>query len=232
MAISPIKTLAQFPHNVTNISVFGSYARGDNDASSDFDLIVVVKDGFGTVLESVIKERIELLFNLHPSISFYGEKKILDMLQNGHLFAWHLFMESFPVSNFRHISEQFGKPDKYTDFVADCEGLHRILKDTSAKSKSFPENFIFDMGILYVCARNIAMSASSALYDEYYFGRYSPFQMSDIEFPISKEDYTLMMQCRMASTRGMSPPSSLKNTVVDDAKQLTEWSEMVLKRIR
>lgn len=220
------------PRSVRNVAVFGSYARGDFDALSDLDVLVLVKDGSGTTSEEVVVEAITPLLPKRPSVSFYGERKLRAMFEEGHLYAWHLFLESHSIAGFPDMKTIFGQPSAYGTALEDVAGLIKILDDVERQIRSAPHNSIFEMGILYVCARNIAMSASWHFSRQPDFGRYSPFSFPKIPFPLSKTQYEIMMQCRMASTRGEGPIAVTPEHVVNIARELVPWAARITTLLR
>lgn len=233
MAVAPLTNKPNLPNSVTGIAVFGSYGRGDFDVRSDLDLLVVVRDGSGTTPERQITQALEPLLPRKPSISFYGEGKLRALYEEGNLFAWHLFHESREIEGFPCPSELFRKPRPYETCAEDLEGLRNILDDVPSQITRNPWNAIFELGILYVCARNIAMSASWHLKTRPDFGRYSPFGLSQkCRFPLSKEQYELTMMCRMASTRGEVPPNVAPHIVAELSMSLQTWAGKIADQVR
>jgi hypothetical protein len=215
-----------------NVAVFGSYGRGDFDAFSDLDVLVVVKDGSGTTSEQVVTEAIMPLLPKQPSISFYGERKLRSMFDEGHLFAWHLYLESYGIAGFPDLRMSFGRPGSYRTALEDIAGLVEILDDVEGQIQAAPQNSIFEMGVLYVCVRNIAMSASWYLGRQPDFGRYSPFAFPELPFPLPKTLYDKTMQCRMASTRGAPSAKVSSQLVMATASAMIPWAASVTKKLR
>lgn len=233
MAVAPLMATAAIPESVTGIVVFGSYSRGDYDAQSDLDLLVVVKDGSGTTPERQIIEAIRSSLPKEPSVSFYGERKLQALFEEGNLFAWHLFLEARGVEWFPRPSAVLKRPNPYATSLEDIGGLVAILEGVSSQVARNPWNAVFESGILYVCARNIAMSASWHLKARPDFGRYSPFELpKECRFPLSEEQYDLAMRCRMASTRGEAPPNVTSRTVEAMSAELSPWAHAVADLVR
>ena len=229
MAIAPMSS-----HHIPSVVgafVFGSYGRGDYDEKSDLDLLVIVRDGSGTTSEERLIEIFHPRLPKRPSISFYGERKLQALFEEGNLFAWHLFLESKNLPGFEFSRQIFDEPNPYITAREDIFGLIRILDGVPKKNKDIPENAVFEMGMLYVCARNIAMSASGYLSDSLKFGRYAPFEMSGLPFPLSKELYEMTMHCRMASTRGEDPPRANSRLVNEISSDLNDWARSVLNQV-
>lgn len=191
---------------IQSIAIFGSFGRGNADAFSDLDVLVLCRDGAGTQPETLVRSLVAQEFRQPPSISWYGNAKMTHFFTTGDLFAWHLYRESFPLVGFPSLVEMFGEPAPYLNCMTDIQGLAEILSTVEEEINSSPQNLVYEMGLAYVCLRNIAMTASSALSERVDFGRFSPFNLPAVEPPISLNDYKLLAQCRHASTRGTSPP--------------------------
>jgi hypothetical protein len=193
---------------ILNISIFGSYGRESNDAFSDLDVLVICRDGAGTQPEDNVLAMVAREFDQAPSISWYGNKKLAHFFNTGDLFAWHLYTESYALPGYLSLADMYGRPARYLNCLADVKGLHNILRSIPNQIARSPQNLVYELGITYVCLRNIAMTASSVLCEKVAFGRYSPFVLPKIAPPISKEDYAHLAQCRHASTRGTEAPEA------------------------
>lgn len=204
--------------NVKMVRVFGSRTRGDHDGFSDFDIIVVYEEPHALNREA-IKNFLEDKLHSDVSISWYSKSKLDNYFQEGHLFAWHLYLESERIEGLPD-KYPFDKPSEYKNCEADVCSLIKIIESIKKALEKNQNNTIYEAGLLYVCCRNIAMSASLKLGDKLEFGRYSPFKLtkSEIIFPINKKDYDILIDCRLASMRG----ANLKKL---DYKQVIHWVE-------
>ena len=215
---------------ILNISIFGSYGRGSQDTRSDLDVLVICNDGAGTQSESAVRAEIARKFDEAPSISWYGEKKMAHFFSTGDLFAWHLYSESYPLPGYISMAEMFGRPESYLNCRHDIKGLRDILRSIPDQIAQNPQNLIYELGLAYVCLRNIAMTASSVLCETAIFSRCSPFHLPEIGQPISNADYDLLTQCRHASTRGAKAPE----VDIDVSTVLHEclcWAETVERKV-
>ena len=152
------------------------------------------------------------------------------MFKQGDLFAWHLFLESKSLGPYGDLQSIFDKPAEYTTAAADIIELNDILTGVESELAKARKNSVFEMGVLYVCARNIAMSASSKLCPVPDFGRYSPFKLP-IPFPLTTDRYEMAMSCRMASQRGQPPPLIEVEAVEEMQRELVGWSQLVLGEV-
>lgn len=195
--------------DLIGVYVFGSVARGERDERSDLDLLAVVEDGKGKV-----DEREVLAFvptdcrELEPSISWYGRKRMRQMFANGELFAWHLHGEAKPIFELEPILNSFGQPSRYVGAIEDIASFRKVLSGIPEQIRVAPDNASYELGLVYVCLRNICMSASAVLNAKPDFSRYSPFNLRGFRrAPLTIEEYDIAMACRMAGQRGMAPPS-------------------------
>lgn len=216
---------------ILNVSIFGSYGRGNPDDFSDLDVLVVCRDGAGTQSEEKVRDLIGQDYNQAPSISWYGESKLANFFATGDLFAWHLYRESYAVSGFAPLAEMFGRPAPYLNCLDDILGLREILSSVPNHISCHPQNLVYELGLTYVCLRNIAMTASSVLCEKVDFGRYSPYGLPEITPLISKEDYAQLAQCRHASTRGMEPPV-VEIDVQHTLRESLAWAGSVERKVR
>lgn len=208
------------------VYVFGSVARGDRDSRSDVDLLAVVADGHGKVEEREVYSHVPPEFaDLEAAISWYGRRRLETMFANGELFGWHLHQEATPLFEVEPVIEGLGIPAPYRDAAADVMSFEKVLSGIPDQLRSSPENAIYEMGLVYVCLRNICMAASSKFCDRPDFSRYSPFKLYGIApVPITREEYDLAMNCRMAGQRGMQPPSAVSRSLVTDIHdRLKPW---------
>ena len=215
--------------SVEMVRIFGSRTRGDYDEFSDFDIIVVYEEP-NTLNREEIKKFMEEKFNSDVSISWYSKSKLDNYFKEGHLFAWHLYLESGKIEGLPdNYLKPFFKPNKYKNYKVDILSLIRIIDSIKKALEKSQYNIIYEAGLLYVCCRNIAMSASSKLADKMEFGRYSPFNLTKSKniFPIGKEDYNTLINCRFASMRGAHPKKLEHERILQLVESSKYWAENV-----
>src|SRR3546814_1285697 len=88
------------------------------------------------------------------------------MVAEGHLVACHLFQQSKSLWGEESIADLFGRPQPYRDAKADILSFHSVLDSIPAAMHRCAGNSVYEFGLLYVCVRNIAMSASWHLRSE------------------------------------------------------------------
>ena len=218
-------------NGILNISIFGSYGRGNPDSFSDLDVLVLCRDGAGTQSEDYVREAVCRQFDKEPSISWYGEQKLAYFFSTGDLFAWHLYQESFALPGFAPLEEIYGKPAPYLNCRDDIAGLREILSSIPDQIKLNPQNLVYELGLTYVCMRNIAMTASSVLLDNVDFGRSSPYALPGATPSINEDDYHLLSKCRHASTRG-APAPDVPIDVESTLRECLVWAENIERIVK
>lgn len=224
--------MLKLPGSILNVSLFGSAVRGDCDESSDIDVLVVVKDGSGKANEDEISSVIKAEIGKEPSISWYGKNRLTEMFNEGHLFSWHLHLESAGMCGFESLSKSFDAPQQYRMAYKDISDLIDLAETIIDEVTRRPNNSVYELGIAYVCARNIAMSASWHFCAAPDFSRSSPFNIAVVTFPISLEAYRRAMASRHAGQRGRPCPASVSSDeVIDFCLRMKPWYQAILENV-
>jgi len=216
---------------VISLRLFGSMARTDADANSDLDILVVLSSSEGFNLDS-LKRNVERLFDSIASLSVYSQKRMAELFRQGHLFAWHIYLESLPITmeEFSDWVEGLGRPAYYSAARKDIESLVAILKSIGPSVMACPRNRIYEAGLMYVCLRNIALCASWHSPRGLDFSRQSPFaieQATGVSFPISSNDYAALTACRMSGQRGAAGKDIELEKLLSLWRKATEWSNEI-----
>lgn len=211
---------------VQSIQLFGSYARNEESNLSDYDILVILEKGI-RVSENLEKE-IKTLFNRNVSISWYSKERIIFLFETGHLFAWHLYLESKPISNDYFIST-LGVPSIYSRGLADVKTLLQILKSVKTEVIKTPKNIVYEAGLAYVCARNIAISTLPILKREHNFGVTAPFKLN---FTLTNLEYNLLANCRYSGTRGFQPPKIDLDEFIILHEKIDSWGLQQFKNLK
>jgi predicted nucleotidyltransferase len=213
--------------DVATLRLFGSYARGEETEFSDYDVLVVLNQS--QVINTDLEERIRLLFDREISISWYSKQRIELLFKMGHLFAWHLYLESKTFDDRLDFINHLGVPKKYKYSYQDVWSLLEILKPIRSEILSHPKNLVYEMGIVYVCARNIAICASPKLSNKYTFNVKAPF---DLNIGISHTDFELLINCRYASSRGLPSPHLTTDYCLDLYEKVWNWGTDLLEVVK
>lgn len=213
------------------VYIFGSVARNDYDSKSDLDLLAIVKNGSGRVEESEVLAYVpHELRALKGSISWYGESRIREMFHNGELFAWHISTESRPLFETTRLIANLGAPQPYLGSADDIRSFQKVLRGIPQQVTENGYNAVYELGLVYVCLRNIAMAASWHLCAKPNFSRYSPFALGGLRpCPISRQNYETTMKCRMSGQRGLPPPAcATPDLALDLFQKLDPWITGIL----
>jgi len=215
---------------IVSIRVFGSVARGDNDYRSDLDILAILADN-QKPSEEPVNDFVLKLFGEKGSISWYSYRRIRELFQEGHLFAWHIFLESKQIApaNKTDVVNQLGEPSKYTSAYRDMASLLGILSSVKRAIIECPRNVVYEAGLIYVCTKNIALIASSFGDRRLDFSRYSPYNLNIefVEFPLARKDYDLLIQARHSSMRGLSLPQLYKDDVTNLQMHALKWGRKI-----
>ncbi|ANM14026.1 MULTISPECIES: nucleotidyltransferase domain-containing protein [unclassified Rhizobium] len=214
--------------------VFGSVGRGQADHLSDLDILAVVENAKGKVPENVVLATVPAtLRRMKSSISWYGENRLREMFANGELFAWHLHRETRPLFDTQGFLAKLGTPSPYRDTERDVASFIKVMREIPAQIALNQGNAIYEAGLIYVCLRNIAMSASWDLCDAPDFSRYSIFNLGGVpRCPLSQVEFEQAMFCRMAGQRGAPPPDGVDAAfVIDVHSRVWPWLEALSERL-
>lgn len=220
------------------IRLFGSTVRGEQDCLSDIDVLFVSKqsvcqedrNAISATLIPRVKARVGIGGVESVSISWYSEAHLTHMFKEGHLFAWHIFAESAKLfSDSEDLVDRLGRPGSYTRAVEDISKFRRILLEGQLALAASSKNADYEAGMIYLCCRNVSMCASWFSSQGLRFGRYSPYEISDLSsFPISVETYDRFMQSRMFSARAGNPPTIAEEEVSASFAAVLQWCDGLL----
>lgn len=235
--LSAIQGGAALPLGLISLRVFGSIVRGDADSGSDLDVIAVLHTKEADTDLHDLRVNIQSFFDRKASISFYGQKRLSEMYAAGHLFAWHLFLESRSVVSSLEPDEiaRLGRPADYNAAREDVRSLIEILTTIPASLSKSAKNATYEAGVMFVCLRNIALSASWFSDRGLDFTRYSALNLEShtgVRFPISKAEFDLLIQSRLCSQRGLPGPGADAQTVLLLHREAIGWAENIYEFIR
>jgi len=216
---------------VREIRLFGSHARGDDGAASDLDVLYVVDTSRAGDRSQADTQISDLLQANKSDISLYSERRLREMFETGHLFAWHLYLESKPVwsDTAGSFVESLGRPARYVGARKDMLELLEIATEAAASLRDPESTVIYESGILYVCCRNVALIASTQVSNAPIFGPQSPMQVAipSIPFPLSDGEYILMIAARHSVTRGAPAPDLDRRRANDLGERALRWIRSV-----
>jgi predicted nucleotidyltransferase len=218
-----------FPDAVVSVRLFGSVARGDADEASDFDILIVTRRELGLEEKRRIHAALDSDFCRKTSISWYSTETIRRMYLDGHLFAWHLHLESTPLTGLAtpDFLASLDAPGPYTECEADIAALIDIMSTIPAVLRESPKSSVYEAGVLFVCLRNIALSASWYSPAGLDFSRYSPLSVGrQLGIPLRIEGgrYYDLVRARLSSQRGIQFDDTDAMLVVETCCVSLEWA--------
>lgn len=213
--------------------VYGSTARGDALNSSDVDLLVVLEEKKGARIGEVSIPKTVIPLGKKPDFSYYSLDRLRDMFNSGHLFAWHLYREARFLEVGDDYLAQLSKPNDYESFEEDVMPLIELLSSIEHELERSRENLIYEAGLVYVCARNIAMCSSYFAPSGLSFSTYAPYLLgySDNRFPLPKERFEALRRARLAGTRGLEPSPLDVDILVSDLRHVMKWARKEFTRV-
>ena len=203
--------------------LFGSVITGDVDSGSDVDVLVVIDD---------LKNR----ENYPDAWSVYSRQRIEELFRAGTLFSWHLYLDAILIypSTSLGLIQSIGEPSEYTSYIVEVEQLVKLARNSVEEIESCTKSWIYEYGLLYVAARDIAMASFKKLNDRFVFSRFAPFELKRNIFPFTKKEYEYLMQCRRATTRGLKviPNTTIQQMIEHKCDDFLHWCENILGSIK
>lgn len=211
-----------------SFAVFGSQARGNADAKSDFDVIAVVLD-VTSIDKNALAAEVSSRLEVEVGLSIYSENRIRVLWREGSPFAWHLHLQSRAVLGTIPDYFRWAPPAPYVDAAMDCSLMRGVLQSSRRRlAARVVGSDCYEAGLMYVCARNIGMFASSRLLGEFDFSRYAPYALSNaFRLDLNLGLYEQLVTCRHATTRGRAVPVVDPEALRLAAEVICDWSERV-----
>ena len=204
--------------------LFGSFARGQSNGSSDVDVLVVCEVGD---LPPATLGWLRREFGERLDVAQYSYRGLQALAENGSLFTWHLRNEAIPLCRkTNRLEAMLAKMKPYTAHAEDLEVLRALFED-AAESLAGQRAIRFDLGIVGTVVRNAAIVMHD-LFGSHDFSPLAPMRLSSVpgapKMPIDEADYALLQACRRASERGdpvgrVVPLADLMDSVLEGVRQ-------------
>ena len=219
--------------NILSIILYGSYARNDQDATSDYDVCVLTESRRGYELDSnELKSLIEVPKNYQLKPVFYYASVVDLMIENGSLFLWHLKLEGKVLYGKGHFDKII---KNLKPFRCHHEEImyHAMLFDDLIQSKEYihqPNEL--DLSLLFTISRNTCMILSHKK-GEPSFGRYNSYTTAKRLFPdlsLKLDDYLFLSTWKIVYERGSNkehilPRNEQFKTILYNIGKLLRYAE-------
>lgn len=221
-------------NDILSIRIFGSFGRGDFDSMSDLDVLIVSEEAIDSdIIKNKFNRQLINIYKKEPSYSWYSKSRIISMFNSGHLFAWHLYIESKLFNgNSNDFITSLGTPQPYLDAIIDAGSIYNILKSIKPAILESPFNTIYESGILFVCLRNLGLIFSKVFLNSFNFSLDSPFHILNNSLNIDYSDYLILKQNRRASMRGAQSTAIDKNKLLNLIELSSDWASNKISLIK
>lgn len=159
--------------NISEIYLFGSYARKDNDENSDIDILIVIDDCNEKEYISYKEKFAKTLHVPVEWISLYRASKILRMYQYGSYFLWHIKKEGINLySRNNQLEKLLETLPKYKNVRNDLTEYKQIVEDIEHETEESYFDIDYELSVLASLVRNTCI-AIAYLNGKFDFGRNS-----------------------------------------------------------
>jgi len=216
------------PASTLSIYLFGSFSRGEQTPDSDLDLLIITDESRD---EAAINDFLNLNNLASSDVSIYSYNRLKEYFQQGHLFAWHLFLES-KILNGLDIISALGEPKKYKDFENDSiqiiELINSIILEIEKKDSASSLNY--EAGLLYLSMRNFSHFFSASFLKNYCFSRFTPYQLNQYSIlEVGKTEYEILMRARFSSVRGHAPEKIKREWLLNTCIKTKTWVNELIR---
>lgn len=201
--------------------VFGSLISGDFDSGSDVDVLVIADSNELTCPNDW---------------SLYTKSGIRNLYKKGTLFAWHLYQDAVPVSPEARECDflrEIGPPSCYDSAHSEIRDLKEIIQSAFQELLDQTPSRIFEIGLIAVAIRDIAMAASVHVNGRFNFSKFAPFELGNFSIDIPNSLYSNMLSCRRATIRGEDflEFKCPDNELLKVRGKITHWIDLVAAQV-
>lgn len=223
--------------NIETIALFGSYARGDADDTSDIDIFVLIND---CSEQEFIKQKKGIVKSLDvPSdwVSVYRLSSVKEMYKYGSYFLWHLKTEGKILFSRTGILEKtLATLPQYVRVEQDLNDYLTICSDIQQSLSEDASTILYEMAVMASLVRNTCI-ALAYINGRMAFGRTYPViiakELIGDEFPFQIDEYNVLYKYRIHYIRGKNVASSLN--VLNMAPEFNTakwWADRIERLIR
>lgn len=216
--------------NVEAIALFGSFARGDYDASSDIDILIIIEDCDEKYFVDIKEKLVEQLNVPSDWVSVYRKKTIQEMYEFGSYFLWHIKVEGkILFSRSKYLEDILNNLPLYRRARQDLLDYQQICNDVRSSVKKDFNTLFYEFAVLASLVRNTCITLSYVK-GKKVFGRKAPViacqEILGEDFPFTLEEYNELYKYRINYTRE-------NNLVVhqDDNRLIYQWIDKVKRLI-
>lgn len=201
--------------NILSVILFGSFARGDNDSESDYDLCVITqarqshKDNLEQLKQIITDNR------LLENPVFYPASVIESMLKHGSLFLWHLKLEGKILFGEKYFSNKISELNLFVHHHEDIIYHEELFTDLMSAWESLNLPNELDLSVLFTIVRNTCMILAYK-FGKPSFGRLSSFLAAKSVFPdlpIEFAEYQYLSNWKIIYERGITQKANLPTKI-------------------
>lgn len=193
---------------ISDIYLFGSYARNEQDDYSDIDILIVIDTCTEVVYQELKRKISDELEMPMEWISLYQKDKIDEMQKKGSYFLWHIKLEGIKLfSKEGFIEDILKRLPEYSGTKEDLEDYSIICKDILNSMGDKYLDITYELSVLASIIRNTAI-AIDFLYGKKVFGRMTSVETCNnllkghMEIPI--QEYAKLYENRLYENQKIS----------------------------
>ena len=227
-------SISHFASTAGHWRIVGSVARGDSDAWSDLDVLVAVEEP-GSVDRTEVTRILTEQLGSTVEASFYSIETLKRMWKEGHLFAWHVWLDSRPNNGEDDVFSSWGVPSPPVNSVGEAEDLLVDLLRARHCVQTVPQNWAYELSIGFICVRNIGIHLGWYTPSGLTFSRYAPFLVGNamgLPFPLSKGDYNRLFLTRRACAAGKDLPPLNAGAAERLLDSCSTWAASAIEHVR
>ncbi len=190
--------------NILSIILYGSHARKDHDAASDYDICVFTRER--TSEELKIEDIAEVVSSLHSSninLVTYPASAVSAMLSHGSLFLWHLKLEGKVLYGEQYFTNKLRKLARFKTHYDDIKYHDELFNDLKKAWNVLSIVNELDLSLLFTIVRNTCMVLAHKQ-GRPTFGRLSSYHAAKEalpSLPLTIEMYTYLSQWKILYER-------------------------------